>query len=121
MEPLRYDDQNRRLCSAHTQAGNSCRAPAVNGSRNCINHGSAQGTPGREAADSLVLSELIGPALMRLKELVESKDTPPAVLLPAIKLILDMSGYDEVRPITIGMLEREISRLEAEGFLDDPE
>lgn len=81
-------------------------------------HGAAKGSPGREAADLLVLRELIGPALMRLKDMIESKDTPAPVLLAAIREVLDRTGYSEVPRLTIGQVEAEMKLLEAEGWGD---
>jgi hypothetical protein len=92
----RRDDQGRRLCSAHAKTtGKLCRAPAVTGANVCIRHGAAQGTPGREVADRRNLTELVGPALIRLHDLVTDPQTPPPVLLAAIRETLDRTGYTE--------------------------
>jgi hypothetical protein len=78
----------------------------------CHVHGAAKGTPAREAADQAMLRDLIGPALLVSRDSALSPDTPHSVRLGAVKEILDRSGYDEDIPITIGMLEVEIARLE---------
>lgn len=93
---MRTDDQGRRLCSAHAKStGKACCAPAVTGSQVCHLHGAAKGTPAREAADRRNLTELVGPALVRLHGLVTDDVTPPAVRLAAIRETLDRTGYTE--------------------------
>jgi hypothetical protein len=63
-----------------------------------------------------MLSELVGPALLRLRDMIESPDTPDAVALGAIREILTRARYGE--PITGVVLEQaidaEIARLEAD-------
>jgi hypothetical protein len=108
---MRHDDQGRRLCSAHAKStGLLCRAPAVKGATVCIRHGAAKGTLGREKADNLVLSELVGPALWRLKGLIDSKETPPAVLISAIREVLDRSGYREMYQMTDGEMDTQVQQ-----------
>ncbi len=111
---MRSDDQGRRLCSATAKStGQPCRAPAVAGATICRMHGAAKGTPGRDAADNVMMSQLVGPAMWRLKGLIDSKDTPPAVVLGAIREILDRTNYrheptfEELRP-DMDRLLREI-------------
>jgi hypothetical protein len=112
---VRHDDQGRRLCSAHAKStGQLCRAPAVNGATVCIRHGAAKGTLGREKADSLVLSELVGPALWRLKGLIDSEDTPPAVLISAIREVLDRSGYREMYQMTDAEMDARVEKMIAD-------
>jgi hypothetical protein len=92
----------------------------VKGATVCINHGAAKGTPGREAADRLVLTELVGPAMMTLKDLLEDPDTPPAVRATVARDILDRNGYkaparvewDEIPPV--GVVEAWVDQLIAE-------
>jgi hypothetical protein len=117
---MRTDDQGRRLCSATAKStGQHCRAPAVIGATICRMHGAAKGTPGRDAADDLMLRELIGPALWKLKEMLHSKDTPPAVMLSVVREILDRSGYSETARISRAQLENELQELEAELTPDE--
>ncbi len=81
----------------------------------------------KEKAHRLVLEELVGPALVRLKQLVEDDSTPAAVQLGAVRDILDRTGYkaparvewDVIPPI--GVLEGWIDQLIAEELdrLDD--
>ena len=111
---MRKDAQGRRLCQGSTKAGNPCRAPAVSGATVCRLHGAAKGTPAREAADRVLLEQLIAPALMRLKGLVENPETSDAVALAAIKEVLNRTDYSEVRRLTEEDIEREIELREAE-------
>lgn len=112
---MRTDEQGRRLCSATAKStGQPCRAPAVTGATICRVHGAGKGSPARDAADRRTLSELIGPALTRLKELVESRDTPDAVVLGAIREILSRSGYNERYEMTYEEIEPHVNRLIAE-------
>jgi hypothetical protein len=76
-------------------------------------HGAAKGTPGCDAADDLMLRELIGPARWKLKEMLHSKDTPAAVMLSVVREILDRSGYSETARISRAQLENELQELEA--------
>ena len=89
----RTDDQGRTLCTAHTQAGKKCRAPAVKGALVCTHHGAAQGTNGRAAADRVVLEQLVEPAMLVLKDLLENPETPAAVLHATAKTVLDYTGH----------------------------
>jgi hypothetical protein len=92
----------------------------------CRMHGGAAPQV-KEKAHRIVLEELVGPALVRLKRLVEDDTTPPAVQLGAIRDILDRTGYkasaraewDAIPPI--GVLEGWIDQLIAEEAdrLDD--
>ena len=88
----RTDVQGRRLCTAHRTDGKPCRAPAVKGATVCINHGAAKGTPGRDAADRLILADLVGPALMKLRDLLNDDTVGASVQLRAAIAILDRSG-----------------------------
>ena len=86
----------------------------MTGATICRVHGAGKGSPARDAADRRTLSELIGPALTRLKELVESRDTPDAVVLGAIREILSRSGYNERYEMTYEEIEPHVNRLIAE-------
>jgi hypothetical protein len=93
---VRTDEYNRRLCIATAKStGQLCRSPAVTGATVCIKHGAAKGTPARAKAERRNLTELVGPALMKLHDLVLDDGTPPAVLLAAIRETLDRTGYSE--------------------------
>jgi hypothetical protein len=56
-------------------------------------HGAGKGSPGREAADRIVLSELVGPALLTLHDLLDDPSTPPAVRLYTAREVLNRVGY----------------------------
>jgi regulator of protease activity HflC (stomatin/prohibitin superfamily) len=74
----------------------------------------------------MMKEELVGPALVRLKQLVEDDSTPAAVQLGAVRDILDRTGYkapahterDVIPPI--GVVDAWIDQLEAEE-VDLPE
>ena len=70
----------------------------------------------RDAAHRVLLTDLVGPALARLADLLEDRDTPPAVVLAAIREILTRTGYGE--PLSgaalMDAVDAEIARLEAE-------
>jgi hypothetical protein len=66
-----------------------------------------------------MLRELIGPALWKLKEMLHSKDTPPAVMLSVVREIMDRSGYSETARISRAQLENELQELEAELTPDE--
>jgi hypothetical protein len=78
-------------------------------------HGAAQGTPGREKADNIILQQLIGPALWRLKGLIDDRDTPGAVLMAAIREVLDRTGYREYHEMTFDQIRPHMDRLIAEA------
>ncbi len=114
----RTDDQGRRLCAATAiSTGEPCRAPAVTAATVCRVHGAAKGTPAREKADSTILQELIGPALWRLKGLIDSKETTGPVLMTAIREILDRTGYREFHDMTLEQAAPHLERWikESEG------
>ncbi len=117
---MRSDDQGRRLCTANAKStGQLCRAPAVKGATVCNVHGAAKGTPARAKADNLILTELIGPALWRLKGLIDDKTTSGPVLISAIREVLDRTGYrewylptfDELRPHMDRLLDESIAAM----------
>ncbi|MFB3098812.1 MAG: hypothetical protein ACE1ZX_02090 [Acidimicrobiia bacterium] len=75
----------------------------------------------REKAHRVVLEELVGPALMTLRGLIEDEATPPAVRLGAARDILNRTGYlapaliewDVIPPI--GVLDAWIDQLTTKG------
>jgi hypothetical protein len=115
MQPIvnmRTDDQGRRLCHANAlSTGLPCRAPAVAGAAVCRMHGAGKGSPGREKADNVMLRQLVGPALWRLKGLIDSNETTGPVLLSAIREVLDRTGYREYYEMTWEDVEPHLERL----------
>ena len=104
-------------CTAKAKStGKRCGKPPILGGTVCRIHGGA--APQVIAASGRrILEELVGPALIRMHDILTNKDTPPAVRLAAVKDILDRTGYkpaQTVEIITIGAIEAEILRLEAE-------
>lgn len=66
-----------------------------------------------------VLDELVGPALVQLRRLVEDDSIPANVKLAAVRDVLDRAGFKptekvEVTHLTEDLLDAEIARLEAE-------
>jgi len=116
---MRTDKQGRRLCTGTTRQGNPCKAPSLTGAMVCRMHGGSSPQV-REKAHHVVLEELVGPALMTLRGLIEDEATPPAVRLGAARDILDRTGYkapahtewDVIPPI--GVVDAWIDQLEAE-------
>ncbi len=93
-----------------------CGNPPIPGGTTCRIHGAAAPQV-KAAAARRILEELVGPALTQLTDLLVDPDTPPAVRLAAVRDILDRTGYKpatRVEVLTIGIVEAEIARLEAE-------
>lgn len=71
----------------------------------------------KAAAARRILEGLVGPALVALKDIVTDPSIPENVRLAAARDILDRCGYRppvQVEVLTIGIVEAEIMRLEAE-------
>jgi hypothetical protein len=62
----------------------------------------------------LILSQLIGPALWRLKGLIDSKETTGPVLMAAIREVLDRTNYQTWHQPTFEDLRPHMDRLIAE-------
>jgi hypothetical protein len=62
-----------------------------------------------------LLQELIGPALWRLKGLIDSRETTGPVLLGAIREVLDRTSYTEHHQMTFEQIEPHLDRLMAEA------
>ena len=109
-------DNERRCTAKSKQSQQRCKNAALLGAKTCRFHGSA--APQVKAASARrVLEALVGPALIKLRDILEQPDVPPSVRLAAIKDILDRTGYkpaQQVEMITMGMVEAEIARLEKE-------
>lgn len=102
-----------RSCSAvSSQTGEPCRKPPIRGASVCASHGGSAPQV-RDAARRRML-EAVEPALVRLRELIDSQDE--RVALQAIRLVLDRAGVvsEPEVVITPSMIESEIARLEAE-------
>ncbi len=114
---MRKDDQNRRLCNQTTRAGNPCRAPAIKGSTVCNAHGGQLPRVKAKAARTL-LEELVEPALLALRDIVQDMKQPASARVAAARDILDRTGYKpilEVRGMpTVAQFDEWIEELEAE-------
>ena len=112
----RYDDQGRRLCNAPRRDGEPCNAPAITNGPVCFKHGGNLPVV-KAAAARRALEELVDPALVKLTDLIADTDTPHAVLLAAIRDILDRAGLaapKKLEVLTLDVLDKELARLDAE-------
>ncbi len=103
-------------CTATAKStGVTCGNPPLPGGNVCAFHGGK--APQVEAAAARrVLDALVGPALAKLREILDDDETPPQVRLAAVRDILDRTGFKPVTQmevLTIGVVEAEIARLEA--------
>ena len=108
----------RRQCIAQSKtSGVRCKNAAVHGATVCKYHGGSAPQV-KETAARVILEELVGPALARLKQLVEDDDTLQQVHLGAVKLVLEMTGFKaptqvEVIP-PLATINEWVEQLEAE-------
>ncbi len=114
---VRHDDQGRRLCTATTRKGEPCRAAANNGATVCRMHGaSAPQVAARSAR--VMLEELIEPALLALKDIIEDVKQPASARVAAARDILDRTGYKPVIQVqgipSVAVVEAWIEEAEAE-------
>ena len=104
-------------CTAKSHASQKrCKNPPMIGGTVCRFHG-GKAPQVIAASGRRILEDLVGPALIRMHDILTDKDTQPAVRLAAVKDILDRTGYkpaQTVEIITIGAIEAEIARLEVE-------
>ncbi len=114
---VRKDDQGRRLCTAHTAKGVLCRSPALKGATVCRMHGGSAPQVKAKAARTL-LEELIEPALMALRDIVQDVKQPASARVAAARDILDRTGFKPVIQVqgvpTLAVLEGWKEDLEAE-------
>ena len=105
-------------CTAHVKTGQQCRRWSIEGGTVCIMHGGS--APQVKTAARRRLLELIDPALVRLSEALNLEAVTAnewAVIMRAIKEVLDRTGIDtpkQIEIITLDQVEQEIMRLEAE-------
>jgi len=104
-------------CTAKARTtGNRCGNPPIPGGNVCSFHGGAAPQV-KAAAARNILEALVGPALAKMQEILNDPDTPPQVRLAAVRDILDRTGFKPVTQmevLTIGVIEAEIARLEAQ-------
>lgn len=72
---VRKDDRGRRLCTAHTSKDKPCRSPARNGATVCRMHGASAPQVKAKSA-RVMLEELIEPALLALRDIVQDVKQP---------------------------------------------
>ena len=106
-----------RRCTAKAKStGDQCKNAPIHGATVCKYHGA--GAPQvKAAAARRVLEELVDPALVALRDIVNDRTILEAVRLAAAKDILDRTGYrppTQVEVSTISVVEAEIARREAE-------
>jgi hypothetical protein len=90
----------QRPCHARNLDGSSCRAQAIKGGSVCGMHG-GRAKHVRAAAGRRLLEEMVGPALARLRQLIDSADSD-ATRLQAAKLVLDYCGFKVAEKIELG-------------------
>ena len=105
-------------CTAHIKTGAQCRRWSIEGGTVCIMHGGS--APQVKTAARRRLLELIDPALVRLSEALNLEAVTAnewAVIMRAVKEVLDRTGIDtpkQIEIITLDKVELEIMRLEGE-------
>jgi len=104
-------------CQAHTTQGKPCGNPAIRGLKVCRSHGG--NTKNARAAARRNILELTDPAVARLAEALNLEPANAnewAVIMRAVKEVLDRAGIDEpkrleITHITEDVLDAEIARL----------
>ena len=104
-------------CHATSKStGNRCGNPPIPGGKVCRLHGGS--APAVKVAGARrVMEALAGPVLVELARIIQDPNVSDTVKFAACKDILDRTGYKPVQQLevlTIGMVEAEIARLEAE-------
>ncbi len=100
-------------CTATAKSsGNRCGNPPLQGGKVCKFHG-GKAPQVLEASARNVLVGLVGPALVKMREILDNKSTPPAVRLAAVRDILDRTGYKPAEQIEITFEQAE-TRLDKE-------
>ena len=100
-------------CTATAKStGNRCGNPPLPGGQVCKSHGGK--APQVLAASARnILESLVGPALTKMREILEDVSTPPAVRLAAVRDVLDRTGFKPVEQMAITFEQAE-SRLDQE-------
>ncbi len=113
----RKDAQGRRLCTATTNKDEPCRGPALIGATVCRKHG-GQLPEVKAKSARIMLEELIHPALLALKDIVEDAKQPASARVAAARDILDRTGYKPVIQVqgmpSLAVVEAWIEEAEAE-------
>ena len=95
---------------------NRCGNPPIPGGKVCKFHGGA--APQVKAAGALrVMEAMVGPVLVEMARVIQDPTVSDTVKMTTCRDILDRTGYKPVQQLevlTIGMVEAEIARLEAE-------
>ena len=111
----RKDKNNRRLCTAHRKDGEPCTQPAIKGGMVCRMHGGSAPQTKAKAA-RVLLEELVGPALVEFKRMLEAPETPAAVRVSIVNSILDRTGYKPVVKVegipTVAAVEAWLEEIE---------
>jgi len=104
-------------CTAKAKStGKQCGNPPLPGGHVCKFHG-GKAPQVLKASARNILEELVGPALAKMRQILEDKETPPSVRLAAVRDILDRTGFkpvEQMEVVTIGWVEQQIAMLEKE-------
>ena len=101
-------------CTAHTSAGNNCKANAIKGSNVCRVHGGS--APQVKAKAQQRLLAAADDAAAVLVQIIMDESKPDNVRVTAIKDLLDRAGLKPVEQIEVttldeSVIDREIARL----------
>lgn len=88
--PGSKNDSGRCKATAH-RTGERCRAPSMKGGTCCRVHGGAAPQVKKAARERLL--EMVEPAMVQLRRIIDKPDTSDADKLRGIQMILDRTGY----------------------------
>ncbi len=89
------------------QTKERCGNPPIPGCKVCKFHG-GKAPQVEAAAHRRLLTELVGPALTEMRDILNDDKTPAAVKLGAIKDILDRTGFKPVTQIQVMPTEEQL-------------
>jgi hypothetical protein len=95
----------RRCTATANRSGERCKAPAIKGGNVCRMHGGS--LPGVKKAAKDRLLEMVEPAMIELRKIIDRADTSDADKLRAIQMVLDRAGFRPGVDISVGMSKWE--------------
>lgn len=107
---------DRPLCHATKADGTPCKKFAMKGTTVCDTHGGR--SPNTKAKAKERLMEMVDPALVQLRRIIDNPATSDADKLRAIAMVLNRTGYHEKSELTV---EHELKPWEqlVEGVVRD--